>query len=211
MNKQIEQAIQRTRAYPYVDGTYDLKLGLTLLLISAYNFLPTIASTAGAIFLFILALILIGLGPWLIDRLIRAIKERHTYRRSGYAEAPKKTSQYPPDTMMLFAVLGFLAFSVLYSAMEGIFTSRWLPLLPALILAVIVFLAGVRASLRRYILLAFVCLLVGFILAWGGIGSGYSANLYLAGMGGIFLAEGIFTFLNYLKNTPLPQEPADEQ
>src|SRR5512143_3916040 len=174
MDKQIDQAIRRTRSYKYIDGTYELQLGLTLLLISAYGLLPPTPqrSSLGGWVLLILSLVLIGLGPLLIDWIVRAIKERYTYRHSGYATVRKrKEPLFPPDTMVLFVLLGFLAWVVLLSFSEEILTSRWLPLLPAVILAIVVGLTGIRASLRRFVILAFVGLLVGFILAWADVGS----------------------------------------
>ena len=215
MDKQIDQAIRRTRTYKYIDGTYELQLGLTLLLIGAYGLVPLMPqkSGLGGLIVFILGLILIGLGPWLIDRIVRMIKERYTYRRSGYASVRKrKEPLFPPDTMVLFALLGFLAWVVLFSFVEEILTSRWLPLLPAVILMIIVGLAGIRSGLKRLLVLAFVGLLVGFILAWADVGSlGASGNIYLALMGVFFLAAGIYTLRNYLKNNPPPVEAADEQ
>ncbi len=95
MDKQIEQVIRRTKSYMYVDGTYELKLGATGVLYSIFLFLqgnPFHWKLNGYV-MFLVWLVLIGGGLWLIDRIIRFIKERYTYRRSGYVSQPWKRNR----------------------------------------------------------------------------------------------------------------------
>ncbi len=108
--------------------------------------------------------------------------------------------------MAFLALLGFLAMILLSSLVGEFLTDRWMPILFALILSIIISIAGLRSGLRRYFLLAFTNLLVGFIVSWGYLGDGYSVDLYLAVIGVLLIAYGIDHFLNYLKNTPPPAE-----
>lgn len=209
MDKQIDQVIRRTKSYMYVDGTFELRLGITLILYSIFSFIldnPFHWKLSGYIF-FIISFILIAGGFTLTDSVIRFIKERYTYRRSGMAIPPRrKEPLFPADTMFFLAILGFLALIVFTSMVGELIPDRWMPILVGLILSMVLFSAGLRSGLRRYILLAFVCLLVSFIMAWGYVGDGYTIELTLAVIGVIVLLDGVYIFLNYLKNTPLPGE-----
>jgi hypothetical protein len=209
MDKQINQVIQRARGARYVDGTYEFKMGLTLVTLAAYTLIQTKLDGPGwSNFLLplLFSFLLLGGGGWLIDRFIQLIKDRVTYRRSGYVSFdPKtKTPAFSPDTMLFFVVLGFLLALSLFTWLGQVVSTKAMPLLPAVILSVVVGFTAFRSAQRRFYLLAFVTLAIGIALAFidnGRWDVTLSEAVYFAVVSLVFLSAGVFTLWSYLRTT----------
>jgi len=208
MDKKIEQVTRRAKGYRYVDGTWELKLSLTLLILMAYLILPIGLPgwSYEGILLLVLSVLLIAGGGWVVDRIIQAIKEHITFRRSGFISDPKKKEPaVPAGTMVSFVVVGFLAWVMLIGFAEGYLTEKWMPLLPAVIFAVDIGIAAVRSAQRRYYFLAAASLLVGAAVALVNDGRWDSLTgmaIYMGMMSLILLCAGVFRLWNYLRLTP---------
>ena len=217
MDKQIAKVERRVRGYWYVDGTYELHLGLTTLIMAVYSFLQVKSNGSGLGNLLILfsGFLLIGGGGALVDRLVRALKEGVTFRRSGYVSMRKKKSQpYPPDILILIVFLAVIMGAILFDWLDNFIPAKWLPILPGLVLAAATGITAFRTSQARFYILAAVCLLAGIALAIIDNGQWdvwVNDGIYFALMSLVLLIMGAFTLRKYLRKNPLPAETPDEQ
>jgi hypothetical protein len=217
MDKQIAKVERRVRGYWYVDGSYELHLGLTTLIMAVYSFLQVKlnGSGLGNLLILFLGILLVGGGGALVDRLIRALKEGVTFRRSGYVSMRKEKSQpYPPDILILVVFLVVIMGAILFDWLDNFIPAKWLPVLPGLVLAAATGITALRTSQARFYILAAVALLAGIALAiidnrqWDVRVNG---GLYFALMSLVLLVMGAYTLWKYLRKNPLPAESSDEQ
>jgi hypothetical protein len=217
MDKQIAKVERRVRGYWYVDGSYELHLGLTTLIMAVYSFLQVKlnGSGLGNLLILFLGILLVGGGGALVDRLIRALKEGVTFRRSGYVSMRKEKSQpYPPDILILVVFLVVIMGAILFDWLDNFIPAKWLPVLPGLVLAAATGITALRSSQARFYILAAVALLAGIALAiidnrqWDVRVNG---GLYFALMSLVLLVMGAYTLWKYLRKNPLPAESSDEQ
>ncbi len=201
MNDEITRAQRRATQYQYVDGSFEFKIGLTALVLAANTAIPP-RGVAG-IFGMVASLVLIGGGGWLINRLVRLFKESLTFRRSGFVTPPrKKEPSYPPDTILYFTVLGFLAWIFLIGWGEAMLGNNLMPVVAALILFIILMVIAVRSGLRRFYFLAGGSLGIGLVIAFVNRGQWdwrTSGVIYFCLMGFAFLGSGGVSLRNYLQ------------
>ncbi len=215
MNLEIEKAQRRAIQYRYVDGTFELKLGLTALVLTINTLLLVKPSGPGfrGILTLILSVVLIAGGGWLIDRLVKAIKEKVTFRRSGMITYPSKKDIYPADTLMLFAILVFLAWTSLFSWGEEVLGGNVIIVSAALFMFVILLFTAIRSRIKRYSVLAGVGLLIGLLLAQlnsGKLTSIMEGAIYLAVVSLLFVGTGLLVLLGYLRRHPANDEAVHE-
>ena len=216
MNKQIGMVERRVRGYRYVDGTYELKLGMIAFIWAIFSFLQVKLNVSGSenlLILFFQSLLVLG-GSLLVDQLIRAIKEGVTFRRSGYISISKEKSQsISPDMVILIVFLMIITGGTLFDWLNNIVPAKWLPVYPGLVLAIATAITAFRTSQARFYILAAVCLLAGIAVAvidngrwdvWAGSGLCFSLISI------ILIAMGAFTLWTYLRRNPAMLEPPDE-
>ena len=209
MDSEISKIVRRAQGYRYVDGTYEFKMGLTLVTLAAYTLIQTKLDGPGwrnFLLPLLFSVLLVEGGGWLIDRLIQAVKERVTYRRSGYVsfDPRTKTPAFSADTTVSLVILGFLLAVSLFSWLGQVVSTKWMPLLPAVILSVMIGITAYQSAQRRFYLLAVVTLVIGIALAWVDNGRWeltISEAVYFALMSLIFLSAGVFTLWKYLQTT----------
>ncbi len=214
MIDRISSASRRAQSYRYIDGTYELHLGLTLLILAMISIIPArpFGWNLEGILFFILPFILLVGGGWVIDRTVQIIKVRVTFRRSGYVSYPtKKEPLYSADMNVFFVTLGFLA-CVIFLAFAGEFlTEKWMPILPGLIFAVVIGITAVQTGLRRYYYLVAGSLLIGIVPGLVNHGKGNMLTVYFGLMGLILLGCGVLILLSYLRKHPEPVEGLNER
>ncbi len=213
MIDRISSATRRAQSYRYIDGTYELHLGLTLLILATISIIPAepVGWNLEGILFFILPIILLVGGGWVIDRIVQIIKVRVTFRRSGYVSYPtKKEPLYSPDMRVLFVTLGFLACVILLAFAGEFLTEKWMAILPGLTFSVVIGITAVQAGLRRYYYLAAGSLLLGIVSGLVNDGTGNMLAVYFGLMGLILLGCGVLILRNYLRKHPAPVEGLDE-
>jgi hypothetical protein len=207
MEKQLKASQQRAEQYWFADGLAELSGGALCLLMAAYFIVQKILpDSQGSFPLIFLAVFVVAFG---IRKLMFWVRERTTYRRTGYVE-PKKGWE---DRRFLGIAIGFtlllLGFNF-YTILRGIKTMVFMPAIAGMILAFIFTLAGSRTKLVRFYFLASFSLLLGVYLAISGLGDLSGAALLSLGTSLVLFAYGVTTRLTYLRQTSVIAEQADE-
>lgn len=201
--------------YQHVDGTFEFFFGGNCLLWGIFFLLQSRLDMPEGTLKFITEmagfLAVSAGGSWLLVRLVKAIKERLTYSRTGYVAFRKLSGPKRAARLLLMAgaaaVIGalFTAFFALKPAYMD-----WMPLASGAIFALAMLIVAWRTQLLRYYLSAVIISLIGLGISalpldnLPGLALFYASNgILLIGMGGIVLWK-------YLRSTPLPMESPHE-
>lgn len=222
MNKNVENAIQRTQAYWYVDGLYELGSGIFAIVVGIFlvieGSLPAGSSIASTMS-FLRNVALIG-GTIITGLLVRVIKTRVTYQRTGYIAYPrpngKKFGLYLAIGLAVAAlvscglVFGIMVIPALQTMI--IYLPFWLMVGLGIFTGGMLLSWGLRTGLSRFYWLAGLVLITGLVLALPGRGlTLVDGNRYLLTGPGIFCVvtgiglsiSGAITLRNYLNHTSL--------
>ena len=176
MKDPLTQVQQRARAYWFADGLNEIVSGIFAALYGGLMLLESRAesgtpqkdmlSTTGDIFLLV--------GVFLSIFLLRWMKERSTYPRSGYVAYPElkfaeRLRRVIPIMIIVSLLVVLLAISMLASvhARLWVFASMtWLPTAISLLFGVIFIRSARETGLTRHFLLAGISLVTAIWLGW---------------------------------------------
>lgn len=197
----IEEWLRRPQRYWYVDGLSEMAVGGVFLLV-ALSSLEAWLVPPGAVQNWILAILqpLVVIGGVLGARvLVRYLKERITYPRTGRVDYPKPS---PARRWLMRALVGLIAFGIAFLVVHigKSAGERWLPMVSAFFIAFVTAL-GWRLHLMRMIWLAFYILGVGVVLTMWPLASPLDALAFFGLVGVGWLISGGVTLLCYLRQT----------
>lgn len=210
MKSKIDTVIQRTQRYWYVDGLNEIATGLIILLIGIY-FLVVNAFSTGA-----LSAVMVGIGvpvlmlalAWAGGKIVKMLKERITYPRTGYiAFNPQKGGRRSKLKTAFIAAGVAIAFAFLQVMLHPELSRVAMPILTAALIALAVALLGFRFGLVRFYYLAVYTALMGLLTAWLPLYD-LGQNIFLFIMFGLgWVVSGAITLVRYLAST----KPAGEE
>lgn len=194
---------RRTERYWYQDGIWEIGFGLINALLAGFFLLVAQRDWTGPMALVLLVVqagVIIG-AFLLMSRVIKALKERITYPRTGYVAyrrpAPGARLKRALLTALIAAIVGAL---VGVTAAARLAPNR-MPLVTSIVMAAALAYLGFRFSLLRLFLTAGLTVAFGFIVALIPLSDTYSTAAYFGGFGLLMLASGGFTLLHYLHST----------
>lgn len=197
----------RAIQYWYIDGTFEFGFGLLCLILALY-FLVEIHTQGTWISGLIdasLVLFILG-GAWLINRLLRQLKERITYPRTGYVSYQRKRMKRGWRLLLGMVIGGAIsAITILLVTNESI-QFAVMPLISGCVLAFVLVIMGWRSALPRFYLLAGVSAGIGITLAFGGLRNYLGVAFYYLAISMVLFASGAYTLRTYLRQNPIPEE-----
>lgn len=226
MNDPIKGPVRRAQAYWYVDGLMELGSGILFILLGIVLWVEGAApngSTFAGIMSTIRQILLIG-GTIGMGLMVRVIKTRLTYPRTGYIAYPQpRGTQWIRVLAVgigITALAGFTAVLIFWwvPALQGvlIYLPSWLVVGLGIFIGGMFLSWALRTGLQRFYGLAILALLTGIILAWCSRGLNIvEGRKYLLISPGIFFTvlglglsvAGGTTLRNYLRKTrPLDGE-----
>jgi hypothetical protein len=207
----IEKIEKRTVRSFYEDGLFEIALGLVFLLLGGYFFLQAVVpedSAFGSV-LSVLFIFVVFFAVFFVNRLLRFLKRRITYPRTGYVAFKKKEPS--PKRRIAAAVTGGLmgaSLAALYGLSPSVRTL--LPALNGILLAVVGLLIANKIGLLRYYVLAAVSVVIGFAVTAAGIGDTKGISLYYGLFGAAVTVSGLAALFVYLKRSPRPAAEGPE-
>lgn len=209
--QEIEELMQRTRAYWFADGLSEIATGLFFSLLALLFFWEA-RTPPGSWLWLVFGLggpLLIGGIPWATRRLVERVKARYIWPRTGYVS-------YQYRRPLLGKKWLFIALIVLVVGLTVPAVNTWprlLPLIFALSAAAVFSYLGYYVGLRRFYLLAAWGLLVGAGIVLTSVPRFLGGAIFWLAMGMGCLASGLYALRRYRRSlTGLPQEggSADE-
>lgn len=214
----VSRARRRALRYQHLDGTFELTFGGAFLLMAVCFYgLSRVAISDPSVSTGLLSftpLVALGGGIYLMDTLVRQLRMRITYPRTGYIAYPKprplKRSTrlaiwigLPVFTVILLALL-FLNRAKFYTADQD-YVSILMPPFFGLLFSGLWMIIGWKVSVPRFYFTAAVSFLVSAALFLKGVGGTTGIALLFGAMGVVLCASGGLTLHRYLRGNPTPQ------
>lgn len=200
MADQVDFIAGRTQAYDYVDGLPEIAAGLLLLAAGALlRFWYDLGRSGWAGGLLALAVLLVlAFLAFAFQQLVRRVKGRITYPRTGYAALRREADQPRQRRLMYLLVAVFIVALLIPQLNQLSFgMGAWLGAMLAYL--------GYRGGVRRFYFLAVAAIITGiFAVRWFDEGAG-TAVVFL-GTGILMLASGVIVFVGYLRRPVVPSE-----
>lgn len=213
MHSNISDVERRVKRYWYTDGIGELIGGVMFILLGVYFAVQEYAgenSMVSGLLQGSLVILLIGgmaMGRWLI----KALKSRVTYPRTGYVEYHADPQGSNRWRMVVALVAGMvIAFSLVFVRELTSFLNLTLALTGLLVGAILIFLQGRGAGLERFYVLGGIAIALGIALSLSGLPEGYSLGLFYGLMGLAYLISGGMVLRRYLQENPLLVEEERE-
>ncbi|HMB22984.1 MAG TPA: hypothetical protein VKP08_09155 [Anaerolineales bacterium] len=207
MNVNFSDAEQRVKRYWYTDGIGELIGGGMFILLGIYfaaqQYFGEHTMISG---LLQAGLVIFLIGGMTIGRwLIKALKARLTYPRTGYVEylVDRQSSNRRRTIVAIVAAL-VATFSIVFAGRIVHFLDLTLALTGLLVGAILIFMQGRGAGLERFYALGGLSAVLGVALSLSGLPSGYGLGLYYSLMGVTYIISGGIVLQRYLHENPLP-------
>jgi hypothetical protein len=199
----IEKIEKRTVQSFYSDGLTEIAIGLIFLLLGGYFFAQAVVpegSALGSALSVLFVLVIVSSG-FLVSRILRFLKRRITYPRTGYV-AFKKKEQSPKRRAATMIVGGIIGAAT--AALYGLSPSFKLlfPAINGLLFAVAVLLFANKVGLVRFYILAAASAIIGFAITAAGVGDIKGISLYYGLFGAAVTVSGLSTLVVYLRKSP---------
>ncbi|MSP11656.1 MAG: hypothetical protein EXR62_01730 [Chloroflexi bacterium] len=207
MSTDIDKMVQRVNRYWYEDGIGEIFAGFLLVLIGLTFWLQGIVpsgSPLAAVSALAFPVVVIG-GMWIGNRLVKGVKNRLIYPRTGYVSYQRPNSG---SSRWLTGVIGaFMAALVALLFVTYPISLLWLPALQGLLVGIFLIYLGNKVNLIRFYLLAAISTLIGAILSLHGVGDPMGSAAYFACMGIVLATSGGGALYRYFQQTrPLSEQ-----
>lgn len=213
MTDDLKKPQLRAIQYFYADGSFEFGFGLLCLILGVFfyveanvhGFLSTVVDSS-------LVLVMIG-GAWLINRLIKQLKERLTWPRTGYVTYSRQSGRKRGWSLALGMVSGGLIAAiatVLITAPNAHVAT--MPVLSGFLLGIVMVVIGWRTRLMRFHLLAGLSAAAGIALGFSRMENNAALAAYYLVFGLVLFASGAWVLRSYLRQNPAKKEVLpDEQ
>lgn len=207
----IEKIEKRTVQSFYSDGLAEIAIGLIFLLLGGYFFAQAVVpegSALGSALSVLFVLVIVSSG-FLVSRILRFLKRRITYPRTGYVAFKKKepSPKRRVATMIIGGIIGG-SLAALYGLSPSLKTL--FPALNGILFAIAVLIFANKVGLIRFYILAAVSAIIGFAVTAAGVGDVKGVSLYYGVFGAAVTISGLVTLIVYLRKSPrADREDAD--
>lgn len=211
-NNEIKRVEQRVMRYWYTDGIAELAGGGMFVLLGLYFGLQGYFGEASLVSVILqagLAVLMIG-GAFGVRWLVKTLKARLTYPRTGYVEYRVSEREVTRRRWVIAGVAMVVASAsiLLVDVIRGLDA---LVLITGLLVGLVfILLRGRSSGLRRFYALGGLSILVGIVLAFSDLAQAYSLGLFYGLLGVAILLSGLLVLRRYLGENPMPVENEDE-
>jgi hypothetical protein len=209
LNKTHLRAIQ----YWFEDGIVEIAVGALFLLLAGYFYVDTtqpdslFANLLGGLFVLLLVS-----GWYLVGWIIKLLKERLIYPRTGYVAFRRDKNSSKPLRLALALIVGALMGAMFATlALNPPLGLNFMPLGSGLVMALVFGLIGYRTALPRFYGLAAFGLVLGAGMGLSQIGNGLGMTAIYALMALALISTGLVILSRYLRQNPAPAEASDGQ
>jgi len=207
MAQELKKTELRAVQYFFVDGSFEFGFGLLCLILAVFLYVDThIQGWLSALVTASLVLVLIG-GGWLIKWMIKLLKERLTWPRTGYVtyrrrEDGKRSWRMATGLLIGGAVSGGTMILVKNPNLH--FAA--MPLVSGVLFGLVMVFMGWRARLGRFPLYGGISLSIGAILAFSGLQNIAAVCVYYLAFGLFLFITGACVLWAYLRQNPAAAE-----
>jgi hypothetical protein len=203
----VQQAIERTRRYWYVDGLSEIGAGCVICLMASFYALLGLLPPESrfAPFLEMGQIMVVLTGYWAAGRAVKTMKTRLTYPRTGYVSFPTRRGKRAAWLALASLGIGLgIAFMVIW--LGGKLPDNLVPAVTGALIALALVFLGYRSGVPRFYLVAGFTLLLGWVTSSLALVEPWSNVMFFGGFGLAWIVSGAVTLYLYLRST----RPVDE-
>jgi len=206
------KTLLRTIQYRFEDGIIELVMGMMFLLVGIYFYLTATMENSQLAEVLTASFVLLFIGGWyLMQYLIRSLKERITFSRTGYVAYRKGQGKRSVRIIaaIVIAVLtgGLLVFAQIKTPQEW----NLLPAFSGLVIAIILGLMGLQSELPRFYILAVISLILGGVFVPINLSNDLATASYCGAIGVVLLISGGTILRQYLLKNPAQTEVINDR
>jgi len=212
MNKTIENTVQRTRQYWYIDGFAEILTGMVFLLLGVINFIslylhpsPGSAVLVGVGYPLVILAGVFGGRVW-----VRSMKEKITFPRTGLVEY-KKPERGPRVKRAVTVMFVAFAISILTMIFSRGLEPFWIVLGTGFLIASFIAYLAFQVPLNRFYVLAGWVMAVSCVSARLSVSEDMQMAILLAGTGIGYLAGGVWALAHYLQQTQMTTPESERE
>jgi MFS family permease len=203
----IDKIEKRTVRSFYEDGLTEIALGLIFLLLGAYFYAEATLPPGSTVLTVVssAAFLAVFAAAFLVNRLLRYLKRRITYPRTGYVTFKKKEAG--PKRRLAAAAVAMViggGMAVLYGLSPSV--RLLLPAVNGLLFAVAGLLVANRIGVGRFYVLAAASAAIGVGLTAAGAGDAKGVSLFYLLFGAAVILTGAAALAVYLRRNPRPAD-----
>jgi hypothetical protein len=208
-DKSMAQAEQRALQYWLIDGIAELVMGGFFVLLGLYFGAQAVFpedSPVGSMLTPAMLMVFVVAG--LTARsLIRMLKERLTYPRTGYVAYHQPSKKRRWLTLALAFGMAMLVSALFASAPASL---AWIPAVSGLVIGAYWVYHAHRMGVLRFYALAALSAIAGTTITLAGVGETLGIPLFYIVLGLALMISGGLTMLSYLRRQPVqPDEPEE--
>ncbi|MBI9051536.1 MAG: hypothetical protein JEZ00_19085 [Anaerolineaceae bacterium] len=203
MDSSLQTYKQKTIKYWWIDGLAEIAFGfemwtlaICLLLSHLFNVFEwgVLFASIGIPLLFIISIFGVG-------KVVKILKERITYPRTGYVRYPKRQSISRLRRLIIGGGIGFST-AILVNLALVYFgpAARW-TIIGLIMMMTMIYIASVN-GVNRYYLTGILTFFWGISMIWIPAPESTLFGWFFAGVGMIFFLSGLIVFIRYLQRYP---------
>ena len=209
-DKTVEQAEQRALQYWLIDGIAELVMGGFFVLLGLYFGAQAVLpedSTMGSMLSPAMLLVFV-VGGLTARTLIRRLKERLTYPRTGYVAYRQPSKKRRWLTLGVAFGMAMLVSSLFASSPASL---AWIPAVSGLLIGAYWVYQGHRMGVLRFYALAAISAIVGTAITLAGVGETLGTPVFYIVLGLALIVTGGLTLLSYLRREPVQPDELGER
>lgn len=197
----VATADRKARRYWVEDGLAEIATGAMFSLVGLLFYAEARAPEGSALAgmsAILLPLVIIG-GTLAAQYVVRALKERITYPRSGYVAYPEAERRRRWPAAIAAAGIGVLVAALFANAPASL---AWLPALDGVVVGIFLVFLGTKLDVGRFHSLAAASIGLGLAITLAGADEQLGSAAYFGLFGLFLLAVGAWTLRSYLRDAP---------
>lgn len=202
---EIKRTQQRARAYNLSDGIAEIVAGGALVLIGCVSLAANRVDSDTLRYLSLVNMFALALLSWWI---VRMLKERITYPRTGYIRSPKPRLSYGLRFALNFAIC-MITVTLLDKFKGDTRFGQAFFLVWILMISVPMAVLAIRSRIPRFLIIATVTVATALIVTFGGVPETERIAFVMAIPGATAVVTGTYALKSYLKLHPKPDEDAE--
>lgn len=202
----VAAARRRARRYWSDDGLTEVAVGILLMLGGLLFYMEATApenSRRASMSALLLPLLAIG-GVMVVRFGVGAMKERLTYRRTGYVASSQAERTNRRPAALVAVIIAAAAAALLARTPASL---SLLPALDGLVVAAFLVVTAYRQDIARFYALAVLSVLIGVAVALAGLGDELGTGAYFGAFGLALAIAGAAVLVRYFRQTS-PSAPA---
>lgn len=204
MTTTIQNLTRRTYQYWYNDGLTELAAGVLILAIGLINLVQALlnSETLNQVALILQPLVLVG-GYFALNGIVKPLKERYVYPRTGYV-AYRQPEGKRRHLLRMVAVVLAMIIAMTAALLLRVVKEAWLPAFVGLFLALLMTYLGFKLGLVRFFIIASFTVLLGLAAAYLQLNDLYAKAFIYSGFGLALVVSGGLTLWHYFRSTQPP-------